>query len=51
MNGRLEYQSIKLVLPVIVHLTVRERWIDKVTIIGASEVLAAPFLLSPIHAC
>jgi hypothetical protein len=53
MDGRLEelgYQSIKLVLPVIVHLIVRERRIDKLTIIGASEVLA-PFLLSPIDAC
>jgi hypothetical protein len=50
MDGRLEYQSIKLVLPVIVHLIVRERWIDKVTIIGASEVLASS-LLSPMHAC
>jgi len=49
MDERPEYQSIKLVPPLIFHLIVRERRIDKVTIISAPNVLV-PFLLSPMHA-
>lgn len=41
--------SIELIVQVIVHCTVRGRWIDKVTIVGASEVFV-PLMLFPIHA-
>lgn len=36
--------------PVIVQPSVRERWIDKLTIVGAYTTLS-PLLLFPIHAC
>jgi hypothetical protein len=48
-NWRNQPYSIELVLPVIVHCSVRGHWIDKVTIVGASEVLV-PLMLFPIHA-
>ena len=41
--------SIELIVTVIVYCSVRGRWIDKVTIVGASEVLV-PLMLFPIHA-